>query len=138
MKESIQVSRKARGQQDRRRLAVFTCLWLISLAMVYVGHRYFWEESVVFSGVMVLANVLAGIAMMWANKKLLNGLDELEQKIQLEAMAFALGTGLVGGFAYSALSQTGVLPFDAHISHLAVLMALTYLAATVRGVKKYQ
>lgn len=138
MNGQASLSRQQRNQQQRRRLAGFTLVWLITLALVYFGHRYVWGGTQWLTAVMVGLNVIAGAAMMWANKKMLNSLDELEQKVQLEAMALSLGVGLVGGFAYSALGQTGLLPFHAEISHLAVVMALTYVAGTVAGVKKYQ
>jgi len=138
MIDSQELSRRQRNQLNHRRLAGYTLVWLVSLALVYFGHRYLWDGSALVTTAMVGINIIAGIAMMMANKKLLAGLDELEQKVQLEAMALALGAGLVGGFAYSALSQTGILPFHAEISHLAVFIALTYLVAMVKGVKKYQ
>lgn len=138
MKSQSSLNRQQRNKQQRRRLAGFTLIWLITLALVYAGHSYVWGGTQWLTAVMVVMNVFAGAAMLWANKKMLNSLDELEQKVQLEAMALSLGVGLVGGFAYSALGQTGLLPFHAEISHLAVVMALTYVAGTVRGVKKYQ
>ncbi|OFI32169.1 hypothetical protein [Alteromonas lipolytica] len=138
MKEAKVLTRHQRNQHNRRRLAGFTLAWLLSLALIYFGHRFVWDGDKLITGVMGAINLLLGAGMMWANKIMLNGLDELEQKIQLEAMGLSLGVGLVGGFAYSALAKTGVLPFAAEISHLAVLMALTYLAGTYRGVKKYQ
>lgn len=138
MSNTQKLSRQQRNQVNRRRLAGFTFLWLVSLAFVYVGHRYLWSGAASITVAVVFVNVIIGAAMLWANKKMLCGLDELEQKVQLEAMALSLGIGLVAGFAYSALSQTGVIPFSPQISHLAVLMSVTYLVGTIKGVKKYQ
>ena len=50
--------------------------------------------------------------MIVANKNHLRGLDEMQQKIQLEAMALALGVGLVAGLGYSTLSITNLITFD--------------------------
>ncbi|MDC8829802.1 hypothetical protein [Alteromonas gilva] len=129
---------REQNRVNRNRLALWTLLWLVSLAAVYFGHRYVWQQQSVVTGLMVMVNIVIGFVMIWANKTMLNGLDELEQKIQLAAMGLSLGTGLVLGFAYSALSDTGLISFEAQIPHLAVLMSLTYLAGTFIGVRKYQ
>ena len=73
-----------------------------------------------------------------ANKRHLKGLDEMHQKIQLEAMALSLGVGLVVGLAYSNLDVTNIIAFDAEISHLVILMGLTYLAGVVIGLRRFR
>lgn len=138
MKQNDNLSWTERNKRNNRRLAVWTAGWLGSLALVYFGHRYIWESAPVITAVMVGVNVLLGFAMIWANKRVLQDLDELQLKVQLEAMALSLGAGLVAGVAYSALSATGVIPFEAKIAHLAVFMALTYLFGVFTGTRKYQ
>ena len=75
--------------------------------------------------------------MIVANKRHLKGLDEMHQKIQLEAMALSLGVGLVVGLSYSTLDVTDLIAFDAEISHLVILMGLTYGAGVAAGLKRY-
>ncbi|NVK54199.1 MAG: hypothetical protein HWE26_01180 [Alteromonadaceae bacterium] len=138
MKTTEKLGWRQQNRANRNRLAFWTFLWLVTLAVVYFGHRYIWQEQPVVTGLMIVVNVVIGFVMIWANKVMLNGLDELEQKIHLTAMGLSLGTGLVLGFAYSALSDTGLIDFEAQITHLAVVMSLTYLAGTFIGMKKYQ
>jgi len=76
--------------------------------------------------------------MILANKRHLRGLDELQQKIQLEAMALSLGIGLIVGLGYSNLDVTDVIGFDAEISHMVILMGLTYLVGVISGTRKYR
>jgi len=64
-------------------------------------------------------------------------LDELQQKIQLEAMGLALGVAVVVGLAYSSLDVTNVIPWDAEISNLVILVALTYIAGVFIGQRRY-
>jgi hypothetical protein len=73
-----------------------------------------------------------------ANKRHLLGLDELQQRIQLEAMALSLGVGLVAGLAYSNLDVANLIPGDAEISNLVILISLTYAAGIVAGQRKYR
>jgi putative transcriptional regulator len=42
-----------------------------------------------------LVNLAIGLGMIWANVRHLATLDEMIRRIQLEAMAFALGIGVV-------------------------------------------
>jgi len=51
----------------------------------------------------------------------------------LDAIAVALGAGLVGGFAYAAANSIGLIIFDANVAFLSVLMAVVYLVAMVVG-----
>ncbi len=85
-----------------------------------------------------MLNTAVGVGMVLANRRHLNGLDEMHQRIHLDAMALSLGTGLVAGLAYSILDTTDVIPVDAQISHLVVLMGLTYMAGTIIGLRKVQ
>ena len=76
--------------------------------------------------------------MMVANKQHLDGLDELQRKIQLDAMALALGMGLVLGLAYSAMDIANVIEFDAEISFMVMLIGVIYIVGVLIGRRKYQ
>ena len=76
--------------------------------------------------------------MIFANIRHINGLDDLQKKIQLEGMAIALGVGIVGGLSYSLLDTTNLISQDAEISFLVILIALTYLFSVLIGQKRYQ
>ena len=87
---------------------------------------------------MIILNMAVGVGMIVANKHHLDGLDELQRKIQLEAMALALGVGLVGGLGYSTMDITNVIGGDAEISFLVMLIAVTYMIGIFVGRRKYQ
>ena len=86
----------------------------------------------------VVVNAIFGVLMILVNIKHLNGLDELQKKIQLEAMGLALGVGIVGGLSYSLLDTTNLITQDAEISFLIILIALTYMAGIIIGQKRYK
>ena len=71
-------------------------------------------------------------------KQYLQGLDELQRKIQLDAMALSLGIGLVLGSSYEMLEDIKLIPFEPEIPHLLIMMSLTYVVGTVLGNRKYQ
>ena len=100
--------------------------------------HYVWKDSPWLTLAGILLNLAVGVGMIMANRRHLKGLDEMQQKIQLEAMALSLGVGLIGGLAYSNLDVTNLIAFDAEISHLVILMALTYMVGIAVGVRRYR
>ncbi|MEM6638340.1 MAG: hypothetical protein AAF610_00420 [Pseudomonadota bacterium] len=119
-------------------LAAWTLLWLITLAAAVLGPRLIWDGDTRFTTLAVFINFAAGVGMVLANRRLFRNLDELQQKVQLEAMATSLGVGLVFGFTYSTLDQTNLISGDAEIGALAIVMGLTYFIATMTGLRRYR
>jgi hypothetical protein len=124
-------------RRNTANLAIWTGSWVLTLAVAVFGSAFVWESRSI-SLFAILLNVAAGAGMIAANKRFLDGLDELQRKIQLEAMALALGVALVAGIAYSTLHSTGVIEFDAEISNLVILISLTYMCGIFLGRRKYQ
>ena len=83
-------------------------------------------------------NLGVGVGMIVANKRYLQGLDELHQKIFLDAGALTLGVGLVGGLSYELLEDVKLISFEPEISHLVMLMSLTFLVGMILGNRRYQ
>jgi hypothetical protein len=119
------------------RLAVWTIAWLVTLAIASFGPKFLWDWNEWISAAAIGINVLVGIGMIVANKNHLRSLDEMQQKIYLEAMAISLGAGLVGGIAYSNLEVSNVIPFHAEIAHVVILMSLTFIASLAILNRKY-
>jgi hypothetical protein len=71
-------------------------------------------------------------------KQYLLGLDELQRKIQLDAMALTLGVGIVVGVSYELLEDIKLIAFEPEISHLILLMCLTYCIGIILGNRRYQ
>ena len=130
------VSLQGRTRRNTIRLAWWTGAWLVTMATAVFGPLIAWESKVISLGA-ILVNVAAGIGMIVANKQHLDGLDELQRKIQLEAMAIALGVGFVAGLAYSTLDVANVIAGDAEISFLVILISLTYIGGVLIGRRKY-
>ncbi len=123
---------------NTRRLGLWTVAWVATMAVANFGPRFVWGELVWITALAIAVNLAIGAGMVLANIRHLKGLDEMQQKVQLEAMGLSLGVGLVVGLAYSNLDVTGIIGFDAQISHLVILMGLTYIAGTMAGARKYR
>ena len=128
----------SRNASNTTRLGLWTAAWLVTMAAANFGPRFIWQSIEWVTVIAILINLAVGFGMILANKRHLRGLDEMQQKIQLDAMALSLGVGLVTGLAYSNLDVTNVIPFDAEISHLVILMGLTYGAGIFAGLRKYR
>ena len=75
--------------------------------------------------------------MVVAFMRFLQGLDELQRKIQLDALALSVGIGLVGSFSYS-LMVTAKFIIDAEISDIILLTTLTYVVGVIAGQVRYR
>lgn len=128
----------ANQRRNTVRLGYWTGAWLVTLAVATFGSTLVWPANDWLIGLAILTNLGIGFGMIVANKRHLKGLDEMHQKVQLEAMALSLGVGLVTGLSYSLLDVTQLVTFDAEISHLVILMGLTYGAGVGAGFRRYR
>jgi len=110
-------------------LFLWTSAWVVSIAVATFGPIWVWESNKIMIGLSILATVGIGIQMLRANILHLLGLDELQQKIHLEAMSITLGLAVIFGLAFSLLDTTNMISGDAEISFLVIFMGLTYVAA---------
>ena len=76
--------------------------------------------------------------MILANKNLINTLDELQKKIQLESLGLTLGLTVIFGLSFSLLDQKDIIPMDAEISILVIFIGLVYWLALLINNRKYK
>jgi len=138
MKDHQLSANKDRIIKQNRILAYWTSGWMLSMALATFGPKFLWNFNSRFTGVAILINLLFGIGLINGKKKWLKQLDELQLKIQLDAMALALGVGIVGGLSYSLMDITNLIPMDAEISVLVIAISLTYLAGSIIGTRRYE
>ncbi|TVZ27186.1 hypothetical protein JM83_2212 [Gillisia sp. Hel_I_86] len=119
-------------------LAVWTGAWVLTLAISTFGSLLIWKGNDVAIIIAILVNFIVGIGMILANVRHIKGLDELQRKIQLEAIGIALGLAVVAGISYSSLDQTNIISYNAEISHLVILIGVTYMAGILIGNSRYR
>lgn len=119
-------------------LAAWTVAWVASVALAAFGPGNLWNHQPAPTLVAIALSVLVGVGMLFANKRNLQGLDELQRTIQLEAMAWSLGAGLVGGVAWTQFARHDLVGIEAEIGHLIAFMGLVYLAGCVAGLLRYR
>ncbi len=129
---------KTQQKHNTKNLAFWTLAWTLSMALATFGPRFIWGNDNTLTLIGIILNAFLGAGMILANIRYLNGLDDLQKKIQLEGMGIALGVGIVGGLSYSLLDTTNLISQDAEISFLVILIGLTYLFSVLIGQKRYK
>ena len=118
-------------------LGLWTWSWVATLAIATFGPKFIWDDHTVLTTFAILTNLVNGVLMILANRKLFNHYDELERKIHLESLALTLGLTVIVGLTYSLLSQVNLIPFDAEIGILVGFVGLTYMITLLINRKRY-
>lgn len=125
-------------RRNTRHLAYWTAGWGLTTAIAAFGPKFLWAYSSGISILAILINTIMGAGMILMNRKYINGLDEMQRKVTIDAKAIALGVGVVGGLSYSMLDAAKVVTFHAEIGHLVILIGLTYFIAFIVGSIRYK
>lgn len=118
---------KQRTQRSTKRLFVWTSSWLLSLATVALGPKFIWDFGITVTLITVFINLALGYKMIMANISHLNDMDEMQRKIQLEAMALSLGVSVVLGALYGLLEPIKIIAFEPNASGLLFIMSFSYM-----------
>ena len=127
-------------KKNVRHLAYWTWSWVFTMAIATFGPKFIWNNNSIISVLFILINTIIGIGMILMNRKYINGLDEMQRKVNMDAMAISLGVGVVGGLSYSTLDVANIISFDAEIGHLVmlILISVAYIIAIVVGNIRYK
>lgn len=139
MEKTPKASADWEAHKHRRltRLALWSAAYIAATLLATVGPHLLWQAKAL-TVLAILLSLGAGLGMLVANIRQLDTLDELMRKVQLEAMAIALGVGIIGGIAYSLLDTENVIRGDAQIGYLIILIGLMYLVAARAGYRRFQ
>ncbi|TRX58071.1 hypothetical protein [Thalassomonas sp. M1454] len=129
---------KTRTKKNTITLGIWTFSWLVTTAIVAFAPKFIWDFNVPLTIIAVIANIIVGFGMILANRNHLRGLDEMQQKIQSEAMALSLGVGLVLGCSYQLLEDIKLIAFEPEISHLIIVMCIAFMVGVIKGGVKYR
>ena len=128
----------AKNRKNTAHLGYWTLGWLATTAVAAFGPKLVWDFATLPTVLGVLINVVVGFGMILATRRHLLGLDEMQQRIFLDAGALTLGVGLVCGLSYELLEDIKLITFEPEISHLAILMSLTFMVGMIAGPRKYR
>jgi len=124
----------ARDRRNARRAMWWLLGWAVSFVAVRLGleHRVLPEGLV--SDLAVAVPIALGLIAVLAYVRLIRQADELQRKIQLEAMALGFGGAFLGNFGLDLLHQVGV-PVDG--GDLFLVAAAFYIIGVILGARRY-
>jgi hypothetical protein len=120
------------------RLACWGGGWVAATALMKLGPEYLWNKTSPLTLLAVGVNVSVGVGLILAHKNYIEKLDELQQRVYLNALAITVGVTLIACIPYSVLHTYNVISFQADISDLVGLMSLTFLASFFYGTWRYR
>lgn len=125
----------ARDRHNLNRANGWMALWLVSFAAA----TWLIRAEIVTAGplgwVIAILPTAIGIGALLGFGRFLRQADELQRKIQLEALALGFGAGLFAGFGYRLFEGLGA-PV-ARISDAAIVIVLFYLIGLWMGRRRY-
>jgi hypothetical protein len=120
------------------RLALWTVAWTATLALAKFGPRLLWDSQPAATWAAVAINLAVGVGWIIAYARYLRGIDELQRKINQDALAVTLGVGWVAGFAYVVADAADLITYDVNVAVFPVLMAVVYMLTIVVGQLRYR
>ena len=121
-------------------LAIGAVAWVATLALASLGPGSLWDpEQTVISWAAVGLNLVVGVAWIVVYIRYLRAVDELQRKIQLEALAATLGVGWIGGFSWVVADMVGLV--ESTESTLAIFSAglgIVFVIAIAVGFIRYR
>ena len=123
---------EALNAKNNIRFLCWTLAWAVTMVLADKAELYGWHSSSMISIIAIVVNTGLGLGMIMAFMRFLKGMDELQQKIQLNSLAMSVGVGIVGGFTYSLLATANFIA-DAEASDVLLIMSVTYMVGVMIG-----
>ena len=111
--------------------------WVASTAFLSYGVNFLWDNLLI-TKIGLVINLAIGVGMIIANKNLFKHYDELEKKIQFEAMAITLGLTVVVGLVYEISFDFGVIDSEPEFEYLVFFICFSYLASNIISATRYK
>ena len=124
--------------KNSKELKIWTLAWTLSMAIATFGPQFLWNEESIGTLLAIIVNLILGIRMILANRKFINGGDELQKKIQLESLGLTLGLAVIVGLSYSLIDQMNLISGNAEISVLVLFIGITYFVTMTINNRKYK
>mgnify|MGYP001308941694 FL=1 len=128
----------SKGRVSEAKVIYWGLAWVLATAGATFGPELLWGYDTLITSIGIAIQLALGFGMIWAFKGVLLAMDDLQRLIQLEAISLALGVGIVVGTSYELLEDVKLITFEPEISHLIMLMILTYMLGLVLGNRHYR
>ena len=124
-------------KKQNKVLLGWTLAWVVSLGILTGAENTLWND-LIYTKIGLLINLVIGIVMIVAHKNLFKTYDELQKKIQFEAMAITLGLAVVVGLTYEVSFDFGVIDKEPEFEYLMLFICFSYVASTIISAIRYK
>ena len=128
----------SRDRVSTAKVAYWGLAWVLATAGATFGPELLWGYGTLITSIGIAIQLALGFGMIWTFKEVLLAMDELQRLIQLEAISLALGVAVVVGVSYGLLEDVKLITFQPEISHLIILISLTYSFGLFLGNRHYR
>lgn len=115
---------------------MWTAAWVVPFVGVSLAMRNDWITNDALAVVAIVGVTILGLGTLLAFRQFLNNTDELMRKIQLDALALAVGAGVVSSFSLSLLERAKIVA-DAEPTTVVLVMSVAYVVGVVAGLRRF-
>ena len=127
----------SRDLKNNIRLLISGLIWLSTFAVAVFGIKNGWISPGYPSYIAIAIQVLTGLGMLWAFRRLIIEMDDLQRKIQLDALALSLGITVFSTLTYDLLEKAAIVS-EVKASNIIFLISFTYIAGVIIGNLRYR
>ena len=118
-------------------MLAWTLSWVLSLGVLTFAENALWENKT-YTTIGLIINFAIGIGMIIANKNLFKTYDELQKRIQFEAMAITLGLAVVVGLTYEVSFDFGIIGKEPEFEYLMMFISFSYIIANIVNYRRFR
>ena len=118
-------------------MLAWTLAWVLSLGVLTFAENALWENKT-YTTIGLIINFAIGIGMIIANKNLFKTYDELQKRIQFEAMAIILGLVVVVGLTYEVSFDFGIIGKEPEFEYLMMFISLSYIISNIVNYRRFR
>ena len=111
--------------------------WVASTAFLSYGVNFLWDNLLI-TKIGLVINLAIGVGMIIAQKNVFKHYDELQKKIQFDAMAITLGLAVVVGIVYEISFDFGVIDSEPEFEYLVFFISFSYITSVIISSRKYK
>jgi hypothetical protein len=129
---------ESRIRTSTRQLCAWHGGWAAATLLMAFGPGFVWHKALGLTLAAAGLDIAMGVGMILATKKFVSELDELQRKIWFNALAMALGAGLIVGVPWTVMDAYHVVHLHANFGFLVILQGLTFVASLLYGFLRYR
>ena len=124
-------------KKQKKIMLAWTLAWVVSLGILTGAENSLWDNKI-YTIIGLIINFAIGIGMIIANKNLFKTYDELQKRIQFEAMAITLGLTVVVGLTYEVSFDFGIIGKEPEFEYLMLFICFSYMATNIINSLRYR